>query len=103
MFQKGSLTNSNICQEVLTKDEVFYVIFPVIRGKQLTYISAKVKGAIAELSTISNPVKDIVIDRLNKYGLKFYECKSMEDFDMKYTVYKLTEDPDSFKESHEET
>lgn len=93
MFQKGSLT----------KDEIFYVIFPVIRGKEITYISAKVKGTTAELSTISNPVKDIVIDRLKRHGLKFYECSSMEDFDMKFAVYKLTEDPDSFKESYEET
>lgn len=103
MFQKVSLTNSNICQEVMTKDEIFYVIFPVTRGNEITYISAKVKGTVADLSPIRSPVKDIVIDRLKRNGLKFYECTSIADFDMKFTVYKLTEDPDSFKESYEET
>lgn len=103
MFQKGSLINSNLCQEVMIKDESFYVIFPVPRGKDITYVSAKIKGAIAELSSIRSPVRDIVIDRLKRNGLNFYECTSVEDFDMKFTIYKLTEDPDSFKESYEET
>lgn len=97
MFQKGSLTNSNLCQEALTKDEIFYVIFPVTQGKGITYVSAKVKGTVAALSPIRSPVKDIVIDRLKRNGLKLYECTSLEDFDMKYTVYKLTEDLDVFK------
>lgn len=103
MFQKVSLTNSNLCQEVMTKDNTFYVLFPITRGEETTYISVKVKGAVAELSSIRSIVKSIVVNRLKEHGLKYYECESMEDFDMKFAIYRLTDDPDSFKESHEES
>lgn len=103
MSQKGSLTNSSICQEVMTEDESFYVIFSISRGEELTFVSVKIKGDVVESSAIRSSVKDLVIDKLKKNGLKFYECSSMEDFDMKYAMYKLTEDPDSFKETYEET
>lgn len=103
MFQNGSLTNSNLCQEVMTKAEVFYVVFPVTQGKEIAYVTAKVKGTSAELSSIRSPVKDVVMNYLKKYRLKFYECPSMEDFDTKFALYRLTDDQDSFKESNEET
>ena len=103
MFQKVSLTNSNLCQEVMTKDETFYALFPITRGEETTYISVKIKGAVAELSSIRSIVKSIVVNRLKEHGLKYYECESMEDFDTKFAIYRLTDDPDSFKESHEES
>ena len=103
MFQKVSLTNSNLCQEVMTKAETFYALFPITRGEEITYISVKIKGAVAELSSIRSIVKSIVVNRLKEHGLKYYECESMEDFDMKFAIYRLTDDLDSFKESHEET
>lgn len=95
--------SSVISQVVTTVDKVFYVIFPITRGEEITYISVKVKGAIAELSSLRSSVKGIVINRFKEHGLKYYVCTSMEDFDMKYAIYKLTDDPDSFKESYEET
>lgn len=104
MFQKGFLpTSIAVCQEVTTTDKAFYVIFPITRGNEITYVSAKVKGTIAELSSLRSSVKGIVVNRLKEHGLKYYECESMEDFDMKFAIYRLTDDPDSFKESHEET
>lgn len=101
MFQKGSLINSNLCQEVSNEHAVFFVLFPVIRNKKLDYISVKIQGSVAELSSIRSSVRDVVIDRIKRSGFKFYECTSVEDFDMKYSVYRLTDDPDSFGESHE--
>lgn len=104
MFQKGSLINSNLCQEVSNEHVVFFVLFPIIRRrKDLSYITVKIKGSVAELSTISSPVRDVVIDRIQRNGFKFYECTSKEDFDNKFAVYRLTEDPDSFEDSYEKT
>ena len=98
-----SRPNNTRTVDSLTTDNTFYVLFPITRGDETTYISIKVKGAVAELSSMRSTVKSIVIDRLKEHGLKYYECKSMEDFDMKFAIYRLTDDPDSFKESYEES
>ena len=104
MFQKTfSASNNTITLDALSSDNTFYVLFPIIRGEETTYISVKIKGAVAELSSIRSIVKSIVVNRLKEHGLKYYECESMEDFDMKFAIYRLTDDPDSFKESHEES
>lgn len=104
MFQKTfSPPNNTITLEALTSDNTFYVLFPITRGEETTYISVKIKGAVAELSSIRSIVKSIVVSRLKEHGLKYYECESMEDFDMKFAIYRLTDDPDSFKGSHEES
>lgn len=101
MFQKDSLINGNLCQEVMTKVDNFYVIFPVLRKRESNYILVNVKGSVYEMNTFGTIVKGVVLASLRKRGITCFECASREDFDNKFAVYRLTDDPDIFGDPYE--